>query len=83
MVANKIELDKVEFSKLPIFNLQIPTSCPNVPSELLNPRATWADSAAYDAKANGLAKAFKAYFEKFSSKSGADILSAAPQPIDE
>lgn len=77
------ELDTIEFTKLPIFNLQMPTSCPNVPSELLNPRATWADSAAYDAKANGLAKAFKVYFEKFSSKSGADILSAAPQPINE
>ncbi len=75
------ELDKVEFENLPIFNLQMPKTCPNVPSELLNPRATWGDSAAYDVKANNLAKAFGSYFEKFSSKSGAAILSAAPQPF--
>ncbi len=75
------ELDTVTYEKLPIFNLQVPTSCPNVPSELLNPRATWADSAAYDAQASSLAKAFNANFEKFSNKSGEDILSAAPQRI--
>ena len=75
------ELDNVAYEKLPIFNLQVPTSCPNVPSELLNPRATWADSAAYDAKANSLAKAFNANFAKFTNKSGEDILSAAPQGI--
>jgi phosphoenolpyruvate carboxykinase (ATP) len=72
------ELDTVAYEKLPIFNLQVPTSCPNVPSEWLNPRATWADSAAYDAKANSLAKAFNTNFAKFSNKSGDDILSAAP-----
>jgi phosphoenolpyruvate carboxykinase (ATP) len=75
------ELDKVEFEKLPIFNLQVPTTCPNVPSNILNPRATWADAAAYDAKASSLAKAFNANFAKFSGKSGDDILSAAPQLV--
>ena len=38
-----------------IFGLQIPTTCPNVPDELLNPRNTWTDKDAYDHKANELA----------------------------
>jgi phosphoenolpyruvate carboxykinase (ATP) len=74
------ELDTVEYTTLPIFNLKMPKTCPNVPSELLNPRETWTDSAVYDVKANNLATAFNAYFEKFSSKTDAAILNAAPQP---
>src|SRR5690606_32741854 len=49
------ELDQIEYATLPIFDLAIPTTCPNVPDEILNPRGTWADKAAYDDKANNLA----------------------------
>jgi phosphoenolpyruvate carboxykinase (ATP) len=39
----------------PIFGLAIPTACPGVPADILNPRNTWTKPAAYDAKAIHLA----------------------------
>lgn len=50
----------------PIFGLEIPTSCPEVPSEVLIPRNTWEDKEEYDAKAKELAGRFVKNFEKFS-----------------
>ncbi len=44
-------LDAVEFANDPIFNLDIPAVCPGVPAEVLHPRNTWSDLAAYDAQA--------------------------------
>jgi phosphoenolpyruvate carboxykinase (ATP) len=61
------QLDSVEYVTDPVFGLSIPTSCPNVPSEVLNPRETWADKSAYDAKATELKSMFDANFTKFTS----------------
>jgi phosphoenolpyruvate carboxykinase (ATP) len=72
------KLDNVHFEKLPIFNLAFPTSCEGVPTELLNPRDTWADKNAYDSTANSLAIKFVSNFEKFASETSAEILAAAP-----
>jgi phosphoenolpyruvate carboxykinase (ATP) len=59
-------LDSVEYVQDPVFGLSIPTSCPEVPSEILNPRETWADKAAYDAKATELKGMFDANYTKFT-----------------
>ncbi len=50
----------------PIFGVQVPTRCPDVPAEILNPRNTWADKAAYDARARDLAAQFVKNFAQFS-----------------
>ena len=60
------DLDQVPYEIDPIFGLHIPTSCPNVPSEVLNPRETWTDKAAYDAKASELKGMFDANYKKFA-----------------
>ncbi|MBK7969213.1 MAG: phosphoenolpyruvate carboxykinase (ATP) [Bacteroidetes bacterium] len=73
------ELDNVEFETLPVFGLKFPKACPGVPAEILNPRATWSDKAAYDAKANSLASAFLKNFDQYASRSSAEILAAAPK----
>jgi phosphoenolpyruvate carboxykinase (ATP) len=73
------ELDNVEFETLPVFGLKFPKACPGVPAEILNPRATWSDKAAYDAKANSLASAFLKNFDQYASGSSAEILAAAPK----
>jgi phosphoenolpyruvate carboxykinase (ATP) len=59
------ELDDVAFETDPIFGLEMPTSCPNVPSEVLNPRNTWADKDAYDTEAKKLHDLFEANAKKF------------------
>ena len=51
-------LDKVKYVEDEVFGLHIPTSCPNVPSEVLNPKNTWEDAAAYDAAAHELKRMF-------------------------
>lgn len=72
-------LEKVAYDTLPVFNFQIPTNCPNVPSEILNPRNTWADKDAYDAKARELAVKFNDNFKKYAEQASAEILAAAPK----
>ena len=73
------ELEGVDYTKHLVFGLQMPTTCPNVPSEILSPRNTWADKDAYDDKANELADAFNANFAQFSDNANAEILDAAPK----
>lgn len=55
---------KVEFETHPVFGLKMPTSCPEVPSEILNPRNTWDDKDAYDAAAAKLRDLFRKTFEE-------------------
>ncbi len=58
-------LDNEEFAIDPVFGLNIPTSCPSVPSEILAPRNTWPDKDAYDHKATELRTMFEENFKKF------------------
>ncbi len=73
------ELNDVEYEILPIFNLHIPKSCPDVPSNILNPRQSWQDKDAYDAQLKKLAFAFKKNIDYFGFEIDKDILSAGPQ----
>jgi phosphoenolpyruvate carboxykinase (ATP) len=60
-------LATAEFVTEEAFGLSIPTACPGIPSELLNPRNAWADKQAYDAQARMLAAKFEANFAKFEA----------------
>ena len=59
------KLDSVETRRDPIFGLDIPVAVAGVPTEVLDPRATWSDGSAYDAQAKKLAGMFRKNFEKF------------------
>lgn len=72
------ELKDVEFENHPIFNLMMPKSCPNVPSEILNPKETWKNKKAYDIQAHELSNSFKENFKKFESYANDEILAGAP-----
>jgi phosphoenolpyruvate carboxykinase (ATP) len=61
----------------PIFGLNIPERCPGVPAEVLNPRSTWTDKAAYDAAAREVAKRFEANFQKFEDHVGDEVKQVA------
>ena len=73
------QLDDVEYRNHPIFGLAIPQSCPNVPDEVLNPRDTWENKEAYDAKASELAVSFKENFAQFESYANDEIMGGAPK----
>ncbi|MEO0897893.1 MAG: phosphoenolpyruvate carboxykinase (ATP) [Bacteroidota bacterium] len=76
-------LKGVDYVSDPVFNLSTPTSVPNVPSEVLNPRNTWADKVAYDKKAQELAKLFSENFQKYSDFASNEIKAAAPKIFSE
>ncbi len=58
------ELENVEYKEDKLFHLNIPLSCPGVPSEILDPRNTWKDKEAYDKRAKKLAEDFSKHFDK-------------------
>ena len=72
-------LDKVTFERDAIFNLDVPTSCPDVPAEVLKPRNTWSDQAAYDAQAKKLARMFADNFTAFEAGVSPDVRAAGPK----
>jgi phosphoenolpyruvate carboxykinase (ATP) len=61
------DLEKAEFTRDPIFGLQVPRSCPGVPEEFLDQRAMWQDDAGYEAAARELAENFRKNFEKYGN----------------
>lgn len=72
------ELIDVEFSRHPVFGVEMPNTCPGVPAEILNPRSTWANKEAYDIKATELAAAFVKNFLKYADFASDEILAGAP-----
>jgi phosphoenolpyruvate carboxykinase (ATP) len=71
-------LDKVETKTEQVFGLAIPIRVPEVPDEVLFPRETWPDKAAYDAKAQDLADLFHKNFAQFAEAAGPRVLGAGP-----
>ncbi len=73
------ELDDVPTVRDPIFGLDIPKSVPSVPSDIMIPRDTWADPAAYDAQALRLAQMFAKNFEQFAGEAAESVRKAGPR----
>ena len=73
-------LDDVQTTTDPIFGVAIPTRCPGVPEEVLIPKNTWSDGAAYDAQARKLAAMFVDNFKAFADGVSEDVRAAAPHP---
>jgi phosphoenolpyruvate carboxykinase (ATP) len=63
----------------PHFGLAVPTACPGVPADVLDPRRTWADPAAYDAQARELAGMFAANFAAFADQVPPEVRTAGPR----
>jgi phosphoenolpyruvate carboxykinase (ATP) len=72
-------LDQVGFEEHPIFGLHYPTTCPNVPDEILDPRQTWADATEYDKVALDLAQRFNKNFVQFAAGCSDEILAGGPK----
>jgi len=74
------ELEKVEYVDDPLFHIAVPKSCPGVSSELLQPRNTWKDKAAFDERAKKLAADFAKSFDKNYGDKGLDAAVVAACP---
>ena len=72
------KLTDVEFEADPIFKVAVPKAVPGVPAELLQPRSTWHDKAAYDAKARELARLFADNFKRFEDAATPEVRAAGP-----
>jgi phosphoenolpyruvate carboxykinase (ATP) len=73
-------LDSVAYERDERFNLEVPTSCPDVPAGVLKPRNTWSDGAAYDKEAAKLAGLFAENFKAFEAGVTAEVRAAGPRP---
>ncbi|HYN82479.1 MAG TPA: phosphoenolpyruvate carboxykinase (ATP) [Gemmatimonadaceae bacterium] len=72
------KLDQANYRTDAVFGLSVPTAIPDVPTDVLEPRGTWSDGAAYDAQAAKLAGMFRENFKKFESASEA-VRNAGPK----
>ena len=71
-------LKKVNYERNKVFNLDVPKTCPGVPSKVLDPKKTWKNKKAYDKAAKSLAKMFVDNFKKFK-KVSPNIKKAGPK----
>ncbi|MCA1650528.1 MAG: phosphoenolpyruvate carboxykinase (ATP), partial [Acidobacteria bacterium] len=72
-------LDDVSYDTDPVFNLDVPRSVPGVPSEVLKPRNTWPDQAAYDEQARKLAGMFTENFRAFEDDATPEVAASGPR----
>jgi phosphoenolpyruvate carboxykinase (ATP) len=76
-------LDSVPTVTDPIFGVEVPTACPDVPAKFLQPRSTWPDAAAYDRQARALAHMFAENFAAYADGVPESVRSAGPRVVDD
>eukprot|EP01137_Pigoraptor_chileana_P000324 Opistho-2@36321 len=73
------ELAKASFVNYDVFNIEIPTACPGVPSEILNPANTWENKTEFKATQDKLATLFNDNFAKYSERATPEVIAAGPK----
>ena len=73
------ELDAVPYETDPVFNIAVPSTCPDVQASVLKPRATWTDPEAYDRQAARLAQMFADNFRTFENDVSPEVRAAGPR----
>jgi phosphoenolpyruvate carboxykinase (ATP) len=72
------QLASVGYTKHPVFNIDVPRTCPGVPESVLDPRSTWSDPAKYDEQARKLAQMFVNNFKTFEKDVAPAVQAAGP-----
>ncbi|MGA0242206.1 MAG: phosphoenolpyruvate carboxykinase (ATP) [Candidatus Marinamargulisbacteria bacterium] len=73
-------IEGVNYTESHVFGFLVPTEVPNVPSDILDPKNTWSDTAAYDATAAKLANQFRENFKKFTDTAlGQSLMAFGPK----
>jgi len=73
------KLDRTPAAPDPVFGLEVPLQVPGVPEEMLLPRDTWRDAAAYNAQAMRLARMFQENFQQFQDQVHHAVRDAGPR----
>ena len=73
--------DSIPFTKDSYFGLEVPTLCPGVEKEMLNPILAWHNHEDYRANASKLSSLFEANFKKFAGKVALEVCNAGPKPL--
>jgi phosphoenolpyruvate carboxykinase (ATP) len=73
------KLDDVKYTTDPVFGFEVPTECPDVPSEVLNPSSSWGDKKEYDRRYKELAMRFQQNFAKFEDQTPQEVVKAGPK----
>ena len=74
------KLANVEYATDPLFGFQVPKSCPDVPSDVLDPSSSWGDKNAYMQRYRGLASRFIDNFKKFEGQMPRDLFHSENLP---
>jgi phosphoenolpyruvate carboxykinase (ATP) len=77
------ELDDVATRVDPVFGVEVPTVCPGVPSQVLDPRETWQDKEGYDDQAQKLARMFVENFANYADGVPPPVRAAGPTVTDD
>ncbi|MFM2428700.1 MAG: hypothetical protein RL012_584 [Bacteroidota bacterium] len=72
-------LDRTDYTEHPVFGISMPTTCPGVPADLLNPSSSWQDAAAHTAQVHALAQAFSDNFKQYEDFANQEIRSGGPK----
>src|SRR5271157_1005462 len=73
------QLDGIPTRLDPIFSLEVPYECPDVPAEVLNPRQTWSNPQEFDRQAQKLAARFVENFAQYASEVSPEVMAAGPK----
>jgi phosphoenolpyruvate carboxykinase (ATP) len=76
------KLDKVEYRKDKLFGFEVPTSCPDVPKDVLDPSSTWGSKDEYWKKYDALAARYDENFKLFASGCPEEVLAAGPKRLN-
>lgn len=75
------KLDNVEYRKDKLFGFEVPTSCPDVPQDVLEPSNSWGSKDEYWKKYDALAARFIENFKLFKKGSSQEVIDAGPKRL--
>jgi phosphoenolpyruvate carboxykinase (ATP) len=75
------QLAKVQYRKDRLFGFDVPLSCPDVPSDVLDPATSWGNQDEYWKKYDALAARYIENFKKFAAGCPPDVAAAGPQRL--
>ena len=73
------KLDDVKYKTDPVFGFEVPTECPDVPAEVLDPSISWGDKKEYNRRYKDLAMRFQQNFAKFEDQTPKEVIEAGPK----